>query len=309
MSYSKEQTQTMALVALVGLVIAVGSYMGMIKPNLGRAAKHKESVEEWTDELAKQRRILKKNLDTMHRAEAIEARTAELEGHIRHGLFAGRLTSCFEELRRTHGFHFRFQHDLEQIEPLNAGQYHELSNRFTVLSCDFYQLIRFIQVLETTNPGIRVSNLEVRAHDADQPDGRVDAQIELRLVGFKDGRDDPWESGSEDTFKPERRNPFCPPGMRGADPNASMREKLGAICFNGTIGRGALLRPVPDAAAELVEAGEHLPCLDEKVRLVRYSNRALLVCHEPTRTYYKLTLYTSGEQAGQVERVEEITQR
>jgi type II secretory pathway component PulM len=306
MSYTKEQTQTMALVALVALVITVGSYMGMIKPNLGSAKEHKDKVKKWTEELGTQRRIVRTSIDTLRRAKAIETRTAELETRLRHGLFAGRLTSCFEDLRRTHRFRFRFQNDLERIEPLDAGRYHELSNVFTILACDFYELARFIQVLETTNPGMRVSDLEVRAHDETVPNGLVDARIELRLIGFKDGEDTPWESTSVDSFRPERRNPFAPPGMGQVDPNAPVRQKLASICFNGTIGRGALLRPAPEAAAALVEPGQRLPFFDDAVRLVRYSSRVLIVCHEPTKTYYKLTLYTSGDRAGQVEDITEI---
>jgi type II secretory pathway component PulM len=306
MSHSKEQTQTMALLALVALVIVVGSYLGLIKPNLGGAKAHQANVKKWTDELATQRRIIRTSLDTMRRVKQIEARTTELEASLRHGLFAGRLTSCFEDLRREHKFNFRFQNDLERIEPLNAGRYHELSNVFTILACDFYELTRFIQVLETTNPGMRVSDIEVRPHDAATPNGLVDAQIEVRLIGYKDGRDEPWQSASLDTFKPERRNPFTPPGTGQVDPNAPVRQKLASICFNGTIGRGALLRPAPEAAAELVEPGKYLPFFDEKVRLVRHSSRVIIVCHEPTNTYYKLTLYTSGERTGQVEDINEI---
>ena len=128
----------------------------------------------------------------------------------------------------------------------------------------------------------------------------------MRLIGYKDGDDAPWESASEDSFRPERRNPFTAPGTGKVDPNAPVRQKLTSICYNGTIGRGALLRPASDAAAELVEPGKYLPFFDEKVRLVRHSNRVLIVCHEPTNTYYKLTLYTSGEHAGQVEDIKEI---
>ncbi len=307
MNYTKEQTQTMALLVLVGLIVAVGSYMGMIKPNLGRARSHEENVSKWRAEVGEQQRVVKNNLDTVHCALAIETRAAELEAGLRHGLFAGRLTGCFEELMRTHEFGFRFQNDLEQIEALNDGQYHELSNVFTILAIDFYELVGFIQVLETTNPGMRISSLDVCVHDPQSPSGLVKAQLEVRLIGFKDGRDEPWESASIDTFKPERRNPFTPPGLRGIDPHASVRDRLAAICFNGTIGRAALLKPSPEASADLVKAGDNLPFLDEPVRLVRFSSRTLIVYHKPSQAYFKLTLHTSGEQAGRVKHVEEIT--
>lgn len=308
MSYSKQQTQTMVLVVLVALVIAVGSYMGMIKPNLGRAGEYETQAKKWTSELAEQQRVVKKNLDTVQRAAEIEARIEELEGQLHHGLFAGRLTNCFEELRRTHGFEFRFQHDPERIDAQQAGQYHELSNRFTILACDFHEVVRFIQVVETSNPGLRVSDLEVRAHTPEEPDGLVDAQIELRLIGFKDGQEEPWESASEDTFAPKTRNPFTPPGARGADPSAPIKDQLAGIRFNGTIGDGALIRPAEGEAAKLVKAGQLLPSFDGTVRLVKYSNRALLVYHEPSKTHYILALYTSGENAGQVGKVEELKQ-
>jgi hypothetical protein len=306
MSYTKEQTQTMALIAIVALVIVVGSYMGVIKPNLGHARDHADKTRKWADELTTQRRMVTKSLDIVRRAEGIEARTAELESQLRHGLLASRLTSCFEDLRRTHRFSFRFQNKLERIEPLNGGQYYELTNVFRILACDFYELVRFIHVLETTNPGVRVSDLEVRPHEAAAPNGLVDAMIEVRLIGYKDGQDEPWESASQDTFRPERRNPFMPPGMGQVDPNAPVRQKLASLCYNGTIGRGVLLRPSPEAAAQLVEVGKLLPFFNEKVRLVRQSSRALIVCHEPTNTHYRLRLYTSGERAGQVEEIEEI---
>jgi len=307
MNYSKEQTQTITLLVLVGLIVAIGSYMGMIKPNLGRSRGHEENVNKWRAEISEQQRVLKSNLDTVHRAQAVEARAAELEAGLRHGLFAGRLTGCFEELMRAHGFDFRFQNDLEQIETLNDGQYYELSNVFTILGIDFYELVGFLQVLETTNPGMRITSLEVAPHDPQNPSGLVKAQIEVRLIGFKDGRDEPWESASIDTFKPERRNPFTPPGVRGVDPHASVRDRLAAICFNGTMGQGAFLRPSPEGAADLVKAGDNLPFFDETVRLVRFSSRALIVYHEPSQVYFKLTLHTSGPEAGRVKHVEEIT--
>jgi len=307
MTYSKQQTQTLVLVALVGLIIAVVAYMGMIKPNLGRASTYKKNVKKYADELTEQQRVIKKNLDTVHRTEAIEARTATLEEQLYHGLFAGRLTSSFEELRHTHGFDFRFQQDLEQIQPLESGRHYELSNRFTLLACDFYELVRLIQVLETTNPGVRVSDFEIRAHSPDEPDGLIDAQIELRLIGFKDGSDEPWTSASEDTFRPEKRNPFSPPGFHAVvDPNAPMREQLANIRYNGTLGGAALIRPTQDASAELIEAGEYLPFFKEKIRLVKHSSHVLILCHEPTQTHYKLTLYASGDRVGQVKQVEEI---
>jgi hypothetical protein len=308
MNFTKEQTQTITLLVLVGLIVAVGSYMGMIKPNLGRAKSYEENVNKWQAEIGEQQRVVKGNLDTVHRARTIEARTTELEAGLRHGLLAGRLTGCFEELMRAHGFNFRFQNDLEQIEVLNGGQYHELSNVFTIMAIDFYELVGFIQVLETTNPGIRISSLEIKAYDPQNPSGRVQAQLEVHLIGFKDGRDEAWESASVNTFKPERRNPFTPPGLRGIDPYASLRDRLGAICFNGTMGQGsAFLRPAPEAAAELVKAGDNLPFFDEPVRLVRFSSRALIVYHEPSQVYFKLLLHTSGPDAGRVKQVEEIT--
>ncbi len=308
MIQSKQQAQTIMLLVLVGLIIAVGSYMSMIKPNLGRAGQYDNQLKKSEKELAEQRRLIKQNLDTVRRAGAIETRIAELEAQLRHGLFAGRLTAYFEELRRTHGFDFRFQHESEHIEPLLAGRYHELSNQFTVPACDFYELVRFIQVLETSNPGMRLGDFEVRAHDPNEPDGLVDAQIELRLIGIKDGRDEPWENTAESAFNPERRNPFSPPGAAGIDPSASLQERLAAICFHGTIGRGALLKPGADDAAELVEPGSHLPFIKDKVRLVKFSNRMLLVQHEATQTHYRVLFYTSGDKTGQVETIEEITQ-
>lgn len=306
MSYSKQQTQTIVLVVLVGLVIAVASYMGMIKPNLGRADECQAQAAKWTTELAEQQRIVKKNLDTLRKGQAIETRTAQLESQLHHGLFAGRLTSAFEELRRAHGFEFRFQHDPERIEPLPAGPCHELSNRFTILACDFYEVVRFIEVVETSNPGLRVSDLKVRAHDPEAPDGLVDAQIELRLTGYKDGHDEPWSSAAESTFKPTARNPFSPPGVRNTDPNSPIKTRLAAIRSNGTIGDGVLIRPAANEPAELVRAGELLPFFDGTVRLLKYSSRALLVYHEPSKTHYKLTLYPSGDKAGQVAKVEEV---
>jgi hypothetical protein len=307
MTHSKQQVQTIMLLVLVGLIIAVGSYMSMIKPNLGRAGQYDTQLGQWKKELAEQRRVIKQNLDTMRGAAAMETRIAELETQLRHGLFAGRLTGHFEDLRRAYGFDFRFQHDSEQIEPLLAARYHELSNQFTILACDFYEVVRFIQVLETSNPSTRLGSLEVRTHDPDKPDGLVDAQIELRLIGFKDGRDEPWENTANGAFNPERRNPFSPPGVGGPDPSASLQERLAVMCFHGTIGRAALLKPDPDSAAELVEPGQYLPFIKDKVRLIKFSNRTLLVCHEPTETYYRVMLYTFGNKIGQVETIVEIT--
>jgi Tfp pilus assembly protein PilO len=308
MSYSKQQTQTVVLIVLVGLIISVASYMGMIKPNLGRADECEAQAGKWASELAAQQRIVKKNLDTLRKAQAVETRTAALESELHHGLFAGRLTSFFEELRRTHGFDFRFQHDPERIDPLPAGPCAELSNRFTILGCNFHDFVRFVQVLETTNRGVRISDLEIRAHDPEKADGLVDAQIELRLTGFKDDQDQPWPSSAEDTLAPTGRNPFSPPGASGTDANSPIKIRLAAIRFNGTIGDGALIRPAEGEPAQLVRAGELIPFFDGAVRLLGYSNRALLVCHEPSKTRYKLTLSTSGDKAGQVSKVEEVNQ-
>jgi len=308
MSYTRQQTQTIALVVLVGLMIAVGSYMAIIKPNLGRAGTHRASIKKWTTELGEQQRVVKKNLDSIQRAEQLEESTAGLEAHLRHGLFPGRLTSWFEDLRRTHGFEFRFQQDLEQSTPLYDGAYEELSNRFTILACDYHELARFIHLLETTNQGVRISDLKFEPHDAQKPDGLVDAQIEVRLVGFKDSRDDPWENADPEAFTSEGRNPFLASSEGAPDPRASVRERLATVRSNGTIGTAALIRPRADEAAVLVKIGGTLPSFEqEHVRLVRASDRALLVYHEPTHTHYKLTLHTSGPKAGEVETVEEIT--
>jgi len=154
---------------------------------------------------------------------------------------------------------------------------------------------------------LRVSDFQIQLHNPDNPDGLVDAHLELRLIGFKDGRDEPWASASKDTFRPEARNPFSPPGARVVDPNAPLREQIRAICFNGTMGGAVLLRPTQDAAAELVEPGGYLPFFKEKVHLVKYSNHALILYHEQSQTYFKLTLHASGDQAGQVKEIEEIT--
>jgi hypothetical protein len=310
MSYSKEQTQTMALLVLVGLIIAVGSYMGLIKPNLGRVSHIEANLQKWSTQLDEQRLIIKQNRESLQRDDTLQARTAELEAQLRHGLFAGRLTACFEQVRADHGFEFRYQHDLEHIDPLNEGRYYELSNVYTILACPFFEVCRFIQVLETDNPGIRIGDLEIRAHDASAPDGLVDAKLEVRLVGFKDGRDDAWVSGSQDTLSGGGRNPFAPPGVRPVDPNASLKERLKLIEFNGTLGQSALIKPSTDKRAVLVKAGQVLPFYEGmSVQLVRFSNHTLIVRHQETDTYYKLTLYTSGENAGQVEQVEEIQQQ
>jgi hypothetical protein len=308
MSYSKQQTQTMVLIVLVGLIIAIASYLCMIKPNLGRADECEVQAAKWAGDLAAQQRVVKKNLDTLRRAQAIETRTAALEAELHHGLFAGRLTSFFEELRRTHGFDFRFQHDPERVDPLPAGPCSELSNRFTILGCDFYEIVRFVEVLETANRGVRISDLEVRAHDPEKPDGLVDAQIELRLTGFKDGQDQPWSSEAQNSFTPTGRNPFSPPGATGTDPNSPIKIRLAAIRFNGTIGDGALIRPAEGEPAQLVRAGELIPFFDGTVRLLSYSSRALLVWHEPSKTRFKLTLCTGGDKAGQVSKVEEVNE-
>jgi hypothetical protein len=309
MSYSKEQTQTIVLVVLIGLIIGVGSYMGLIKPNLGRAGKYEAAHQKQSAELAEQRRVLEANLDTVQYARALEGRTAELETRLRHGLFAGRLTSSFEELRREHGFDFRFTNDIEHVEPISSGHYHELSNQFEVLSCQFFDLIRFIQVLETSHPSMRVSDLEVRCHDSAAPDGRVDARIELRVFGFKDGQDAPWESAAIDTFTPERRNPFAPPGAADANPYKDLRGQLEQIRFQGTIGSGALLRLSPNTSAELVKENQEIRLGGERgetVKVVRFSRGALVVYHAASATYLKLTFYTAGDEIGRVEKVEEI---
>jgi hypothetical protein len=310
MSYSKEQTQTMVLVVIIGLAVAVGSYMGMIKPNLGRASEYEASYEKYSAELSQQRRQLKANLDAVHRARAIEERMAELEGRLRHGLFGGRLTRCFEELRHDHEFDFRFTNDLERIEPINGGRYYELSNQFEILSCRFFELIRFIQVLETSHPSLRLSDIEVRCHDIAAPDGRVDARIELRVFGFKDGQDAAWESASVDTFTPESRNPFVPPGMVDADPHRGLRALLAQLQYQGTLENGALLRPAPGSAAKLVKAGQEFRLGGEAgdhVKLVRFSRSALVVYHAASSKTYRLTLYTAGDNAGRVEKIDDIT--
>jgi hypothetical protein len=309
MSYTREQTQTMALLTLVGLIIAVGSYLGLIKPTLGRLGHIKASEHKWAAELDQQRLVVKQNREGLQRADTLQTRTTELEGQLRHGLFAGRLTACFEEVRAAHNFEFRCQHDLERVEPLQSGRYCELSNVFTILNYDFSEVCRFMQVLETDNPGIRISDLEIRAHDAADPAGLVDAQFEVRLLGFKDGRDDVWVSASQDTFTPGGRNPFAQPGARQADPNASLKQRLALLQFNGTIGQGALIKPSSTTPASLVKPGQKLPFYEEEtVVLVRISTHALIVHHKETGTYYKLTLSTSGPTAGQVEQVEEINQ-
>ncbi|MBN1919314.1 MAG: hypothetical protein JW889_15535 [Verrucomicrobia bacterium] len=310
MSYSKEQTQTIALVVLIGLVIAVGSYMGMIKPNLGRAGKHEASFQKLSADLAQQRRLLKSTLDDVQHAKAIEARTAELEASLRHGLFAGRLTSCFEELRRAHGFDFRFTNDLERIEPVSGGRYYELANSFEILSCQFFNLVRFLQVLETTHPSVRISSIEVWPHDTAAADGRIVARIELRVFGLKDGQDAPWESASVEASKLEGRNPFAPPGVIELDVHRGLRAQLALIQFQGTIDGNAWLRPAPGTSATVVKQDQRfrLGAGDgEIVRLVRFSRNTLVVYHEASSQYFKLTLFTAGDRAGQVESVEEIT--
>lgn len=312
MTYSKEQTQTIVLLVIVGLIVALGSYMGLIKPNLGRTGKYDASYAEYEAELGEQRQVLKANLDTVQHARALEERATELEGRLRHGLFAGRLTSHFEALRRTHGFEFRYTNDRERIEPVSGGRYYELSNQFTIIACGFDALGRFIQVLETDAPSVRISDLEVTLHDPEEPDGLVDAHVELRVFGYKDGEDAAWDSASNATAPLEGRNPFRPPGTIDRDPHRGLRARLAQVQFQGTMGQSALVAPLPGASAKLVRKGQVIrlgEAADQQVRLVEFSRNALVVYHEATQQYYRLTLYTAGDQAGHVRHVEEIIEQ
>jgi hypothetical protein len=245
MRYTKEQAQMLALLVIMGCAVVVLSFLYLVKPNFAAAAKSRKELKKTEAEigtlnhapvaLAKAKKEMESLTATVDQGEKAVFGGMELVSPlsqicVQAGTMAN-VRPAYGEQTTTQLLDFAERGD----NPAGAGQtkhYDEVSRTLDIRSADFFALCRFLTAVEGANPGLRVTGLKMDSttlDDQSQSQGKVNANLELSLMGVREGQA-PEPSGvvvDAAAFDfGENRNPFGPPsGTAGPADNPLVRCK------------------------------------------------------------------------------------
>jgi hypothetical protein len=269
MKYTKEQAEMLALLVVMGCALIVLSFLYLVKPNFVAMAHSRRQVKKTESDIGK----LSHAPVSLAKAKQEEAELKEVIQRGETSIFSGTETgSPLSEilvqaatalnLKPAYGEQSNRQL-LEFSERAADGSqatrhYDEVFRTMDIRAATFFDFSRFLGALEHANKGVRVSGLKIDSQSLDpesREQGKVNATIEVTLLGFREERAADSEPGPERgavvaSVSPEvfqvgdKRNPFGPPGGMWeptTDPLLAIREMLKNTKVNGVIAEWLLL--------------------------------------------------------------------
>ncbi len=228
---SKEQKEAIALIFILTAIVVAACVMLIIRPKLQDAAENKETLKKLTADLDKERAQSKQLLDFTEKGDRLRTLIEENEAGLFGGITVGDLSKVVNTIMKSEFRNLKSNYLGDRAELLPGGRYNELVNELQLKDCDFHEAVRFISALETSNPGIRITNIEIDSTGTHSGRlGMVAVGLEVKMMGMYqgDGIDADWQPVSAIAYDPgHRRNPFGESGLNlVVDPDMAFRDKV-----------------------------------------------------------------------------------
>ncbi len=274
MKYTKEQAEMLALLILLGCAVVVLSFLYLVKPNLQKASTSKKELTKVQAEIAKLSQTKVKLAKAKKELEELEALVNDGEGKVFSGLeTASPLTRMCVDAATT--LSVKQALGVETTNPVlefnsrgpdgrqESWHYDEVRRTLDIESVNFLTLGSFLAAVENANEGLRVTQLDLGnalVESDDRENGRVQAKIELSLLGIREPGDAPPEvdvSGSKLFDAGQSRNPFGPAGGMTipTDPLKYAKMLLNKLKVTGEMG-DILMMEVPQHGTVTVSKGQ-----------------------------------------------------
>jgi len=211
--YNKQQSEMIVFLGITALVLIVISYLFFIKPSFATANRCKGEMTKIEKEMTEEEKDVPKLKNLIAEQKKLTRHITEQEKNLLHGLSNNRLIPFFTAVVSQYDFPIEPSYQYEKSEDVPLSDCIEVFSRINIRSYDYLELGQFINALESSNPGIRISEMTLaRTVDSTGPSGLVDAEFELRLLGFRQQseQNEKWEPKPLVVFNAEGgRNPFC----------------------------------------------------------------------------------------------------
>ncbi len=208
----------------------------------------------------------------------------------------------------------------DRAELLPGGRYNELVNELQLKDCDFHEAVRFISALETSNPGTRITNIEIDSAGTHSGRlGMVAVGLEVKMMGMYqgDGIDADWQPVSAIAYDPgHRRNPFGESGLNlVVDPDMAFRDKVYNLKVTMDTGDSLWIK---DTTQEKRGAREcmlkkHMPVFEpEKIHLMKIHEDYFIVRRDDGKLFkliirqYNETIHGEVREHGTIKELIEI---
>lgn len=297
-NYNKQQSEMIIFLALVGLIFVIISHVMFIKPSFATASKCKAQMIKVEENIALEDIDAVKLRELSAEQRKLTRHTRELEKNLLHGLRYSRLIPFFTDIVSRYDFPVKPSYGYERNTEVPVENFLEVYSKISIDSYDFMKLGSFINALESSNSGLRISNLTLSKEDPEIDNGRVKVEFELRLLGYKEESEQPekWDPDPRVAFDVgEARNPFSRPGVQKT---VTVKENFAETLKNIIVtskwkGLGLLIKRGPYGKETEWMLGEEITIGGKRVKLIKFSidlpNDYLIIGRNDNNTLYRLS--------------------
>ena len=283
--------------ALTGLVLVIISHLFFIKPGFVAAAGCKKEMAKIGTEIAAEEKDAFRLKNLRAEQKKLEQHISGLEGDLFHGLNNSRLIPFFTFVAAEYDFPVEPSYKYERSDEVPMEDYLEVYSNIKILSYDYLKMGRFINALESSNPGVRISKITLGRSDPEKTNGLVNADFELRLLGFRepDEQNENWTPCPNVVFDADGgRNLFDPFAVKViVDPERRFKEALQGIKITGKLkGYGLIIKKRTGKSTDWI-LGESIVLGGKEVSLQYFSidlpQDYVIIRRKDTNTSYRLT--------------------
>jgi len=235
--YNKQQSEMILLLGLIGMVMIVASYMLYVKPSFAFVTECKAKSVKLRQEMAEEKDDAGKLRGLLVEKKRLDSHISELERELFSNLSNSQLIPFFTKIASKYDLPTEPGYGYEKTQELSVEQYLEVYSEISIQSYDYLSLIDFINAIESSNPGIRVSRITMSKINTDDDEGIVTCAFELRLLGFRDAVEPQadWEPKSHTVSSTDGlRNPFGRSRrLVAADPEQEFHYTLKNLIISG----------------------------------------------------------------------------
>lgn len=283
---------------LIALVLVIVSYLFFLKPSFATMDHSKKELVKIKEEIDKENADARKLRVLRNEQKQHQKHISELKQGLFHGLRHNRLIPFFTEIAAQYDFPVKPTYSYEKHEEVPTEECIEVHTRIQIPAYDYLKLGRFLKALECSNSGIRISNMTLNRVSSTAPNGMVDADFELQLLGFNEDSDPPrkWTAQiPEDSSIFDGRNPFGPPGPKKiANPEQRFIYAMKNLRINSKWkGNGLIVKNGISGREYEWMLDEYISLGGKKVKLIKFSvdlpKDYIIIERKDNNTSYRLT--------------------
>jgi hypothetical protein len=301
---SKEKKEAIALIIVATVICIVIFVMLVIKPRLNDIAEKRKAIKKITVEIDKQKKQSRQLIELASKKEKMETSISAAESGLFGGISIGDLSRTVNTVVKTGFKSMKLNYLGDRAELLPVERYTEISNELKIQNCEFYEAVRFIGVLETSNPGMRITNLAMESASVNsEANGMVTIGIEVKLMGMHEGTGVPaeWAPPKTPGYEPTGiRNPFGTGGTSIIDPEQEFKDRANNIKVTMNTADSIWVKDTsqPNSGARECLLKKSMPVFEPvKVRLIDIQENYFVVKRDDGKSF-KLMVRQAKETSG-----------